>query len=77
MRKIHWPGRSVEPPSGSATIGRSTDNDIVIADRRWQPHMGQAERARGVAAWHDGVDRTLHLAKKAPDDAGVLSPSAI
>ena len=34
--------------------------------RRWQPHMGQAERARGVAAWHDGVERTLHLAERQP-----------
>jgi glycerol kinase len=34
--------------------------------RRWQPHMGQAERARGVAAWHDGVERTLHLAARQP-----------
>jgi glycerol kinase len=45
--------------------------------RRWQPHMGQAERARGVAAWHDGVDRTLQPAKREPDDAGVLSASTI
>ena len=43
--------------------------------RRWQPHMAQAERARGVAAWHDGVDRTLHLAKRELDDAGALSSS--
>jgi glycerol kinase len=34
--------------------------------RRWQPHLGQAERARGVAAWHDGVERTLHLAERQP-----------
>jgi glycerol kinase len=45
--------------------------------RRWQPRMGQAERARGVAAWHDGVDRTLHLANREPDDAGALSASTI
>jgi glycerol kinase len=29
--------------------------------RRWQPQMGQDERARGVAAWRQGVDRTLGL----------------
>jgi hypothetical protein len=27
--------------------------------RRWQPQMGEDERARGVAAWRRGVDRTL------------------
>jgi glycerol kinase len=34
--------------------------------RRWRPQMGDDERARGVAAWHDGVGRTLHLAEKQP-----------
>ena len=34
--------------------------------RRWQPHMNEDERARGVAAWRDGVDRTLGLAKRGP-----------
>jgi ABC transport system ATP-binding/permease protein len=32
IRKIGWPGKSAEAPSGSLTIGRGTDNDIVIAD---------------------------------------------
>ena len=45
--------------------------------RRWQSQMGENERARGVAAWHDGVDRTLHLAERAHGDAGALSPSTI
>jgi glycerol kinase len=43
-----------------------TDLDELRANytitRRWQPHMSNDERARGVAAWRDGVDRTLHLA---------------
>jgi glycerol kinase len=30
--------------------------------RRWQSQMGEDERARGVAAWRKGVDRTLDLA---------------
>ncbi len=34
--------------------------------RRWQPQMGEDERDRGVAAWRDGVDRTLGLAKRGP-----------
>jgi glycerol kinase len=38
--------------------------------RRWQPQMGEDERARGVAAWRRGVDRTLGLAGDEPDDAG-------
>ena len=29
--------------------------------RRWQPEMDSDERARGVAAWRRGVDRTLGL----------------
>ena len=32
IRKIYWPGKSAELPQGSATIGRASDNDIVIAD---------------------------------------------
>ena len=42
--------------------------------RRWQPQMGEDERARGVAAWRKGVDRTLDLAKREPDDAGAPAP---
>jgi glycerol kinase len=29
------------------------------ADRRWDPAMGEAERAAGIARWHKGVERTL------------------
>jgi ABC transport system ATP-binding/permease protein len=32
LRKIHLPGAAVEPPPGSATIGRAADNDIVVSD---------------------------------------------
>src|ERR1700694_2207255 len=32
MLKILRPGRSAEPAAGSVTIGRATDNDIVIPD---------------------------------------------
>jgi glycerol kinase len=31
--------------------------------RRWQPGMDAEERARGVAAWRSGVDRTLGLTR--------------
>jgi glycerol kinase len=31
--------------------------------RRWQPEMDSDERARGVAAWRSGVDRTLGLTR--------------
>jgi glycerol kinase len=40
--------------------------------RRWQPHMGDEERARGVAAWRKGVDRTLDLAEREPDGRGTV-----
>jgi glycerol kinase len=43
--------------------------------RRWQPQMGEDERARGVAAWRKGVDRTLDLANRDPDDAEALRDS--
>jgi glycerol kinase len=29
------------------------------AARRWEPSMGEAERAAGIARWHKGVERTL------------------
>ncbi len=29
------------------------------ADRRWEPAMGETERAAGIARWHKGVERTL------------------
>jgi len=32
LRKIHLPGATTEPPQGSITMGRDTDNDIVIPD---------------------------------------------
>jgi transposase len=31
--------------------------------RRWQPGMDSDERARAVAAWRSGVDRTLGLTR--------------
>jgi glycerol kinase len=31
--------------------------------RRWQPEMDSDERARDVAAWRSGVDRTLGLTR--------------
>jgi hypothetical protein len=37
--------------------------------------MGEDERARGVAAWRKGVDRTLDLANREADDAEVLRDS--
>jgi glycerol kinase len=44
--------------------------------RRWQPQMGKDERARGIAAWRTGVDRTLNLAQREPNDAGPLRETA-
>jgi glycerol kinase len=35
--------------------------DNYTITRRWQPGMGGDERARGVADWRRGVDRTLGL----------------
>jgi glycerol kinase len=37
--------------------------------RGWTPHMGDEDRARGVAAWRQGVDRTLGLAAPQPAPA--------
>jgi glycerol kinase len=33
---------------------------------RWQPAIGDDDRARGVAAWRRGVDRTLELVEPEP-----------
>jgi glycerol kinase len=41
--------------------------------RRWKPEMDSKERARGVAAWRRGVDRTLGLVETDPNNSGVLS----
>jgi len=41
--------------------------------RRWKPQMDSNERARGVAAWRRGVDRTLGLVETAPDNSRVLA----
>jgi glycerol kinase len=43
--------------------------------RRWQPQMGEDERTRGVAAWQKGVNRTLNLAQREPNDGGALGDS--
>ena len=40
--------------------------------RRWQPQMAEDERARGVAAWRKGVDRSLDLAQREQNDAEAL-----
>ena len=37
---------------------------------RWQPAIGGDERARGVAAWRQGVDRTLNLVEPDPITTG-------
>jgi glycerol kinase len=37
--------------------------------QRWQPQMSDEHRARGVAAWRKGVDRTLNLVETAPASA--------
>jgi glycerol kinase len=34
--------------------------------RRWQPDMGAEERARGVAGWRRGIDRTMGLVEPEP-----------
>jgi len=33
---------------------------------RWRPAIGDHDRARGVAAWRRGVDRTLGLVEPEP-----------
>jgi glycerol kinase len=40
--------------------------------RRWQPQMGSAERADGVAAWRRAVDRTLGLVDTEHDAVGAV-----
>jgi glycerol kinase len=33
---------------------------------RWEPAIGGDERARGVAAWRQGIDRSLNLVEPEP-----------
>jgi glycerol kinase len=44
--------------------------------RRWHPQMNEDERARGLAAWRKGVDRTLDLAETEPADARAHATTA-
>jgi glycerol kinase len=44
--------------------------DNYAITRRWQPRMGIDERARGVADWRRGIDRTLGLSPAEPVAAG-------
>jgi glycerol kinase len=44
--------------------------DNYTITRRWQPRMGSDERARGVADWRGGIDRTLGLSPTKPIAAG-------
>jgi glycerol kinase len=37
---------------------------------RWEPAIGGDERARGVAAWRQGIDRTLNLVEPEPVAGG-------
>lgn len=37
---------------------------------RWDPAIGGDDRARGVAVWRQGIDRTLNLAAPEPVAAG-------
>jgi glycerol kinase len=64
------PGRALDRLAGAAhaaglATGFWSGLDDLRANytitRRWQPEMDSDERARGVAAWRRGVDRTLGL----------------
>jgi ABC transport system ATP-binding/permease protein len=72
IRKIHLPGRSAEPPSGSATIGRATDNDIVIADMLASRHHATLVPTAAGTEIHDAHSINGTFVNGAPVDHALL-----
>jgi glycerol kinase len=61
-------------PAGLATgfwAGLEEMRANYTITHRWEPAIGGDERARGVAAWRQGIDRTLNLVEPEAVAAGV------
>jgi len=72
IRKIHLPGRSAEAPSGSLTIGRSTDNDIVISDMLASRHHATLVPTAAGTEIHDAHSINGTFVNGAPVDQALL-----
>jgi ABC transport system ATP-binding/permease protein len=72
IRKIHWPGRPAEPPSGSATIGRATENDIVVPDLLASRHHATLVPTRAGTEIHDAHSINGTFVNGAPVDRALL-----
>src|SRR6478736_147315 len=72
IRKIHLPGRSAEAPSGSLTIGRSTDNDIVITDMLASRHHATLVPTAAGTEIHDAHSINGTFVNGAPVDQALL-----
>jgi ABC transport system ATP-binding/permease protein len=72
IRKIHWPGKSAEAPSGSLTIGRGTDNDIVIADMLASRHHATLVPTGAGTEIHDAHSINGTFVNGTPVDALLL-----
>ena len=73
IRKIHWSGKSAdEAPSGSLTIGRSTDNDFVIADMLASRHHATLVPTAAGTEIHDAHSINGTFVNGAPVDQALL-----
>jgi ABC transport system ATP-binding/permease protein len=72
IRKIGWPGKSAEAPSGSLTIGRGTDNDIVIADMLASRHHATLVPTAAGTEIHDAHSINGTFVNGTPVDAALL-----
>ena len=72
MRKIHWPGRPAEPPPGAVSIGRATDNDIVIPDLLASRHHATLVPTAAGTEIHDAHSINGTFVNGAPVDQALL-----
>jgi ABC-type multidrug transport system ATPase subunit len=72
LRKIGLPGTSAEAPPGAATIGRATDNDIVIPDLLASRHHATLVPTAAGTEIHDAHSINGTFVNGAPVDAVLL-----
>jgi ABC transport system ATP-binding/permease protein len=72
LRKIGLPGTSAETPPGSATIGRATDNDIVITDLLASRHHATLVPTEAGTEIHDAHSINGTFVNGAPVDQALL-----
>jgi ABC transport system ATP-binding/permease protein len=72
IRKIGWPGGVAEPPPGSITVGRATDNDIVVSDMLASRHHATLVPTEAGAEIRDAHTINGTFVNGAPVDQALL-----